>query len=277
MSWVYLAYAVAAAVLWGTIGVAYKLAVEAGADGSWVIVGRPLLASAASPIVVLATRRAPSRWSVAVGLAGLAPLYVSYFLAVERVGAGVASVLLYTAPVWVTLTAWLTGLEEPSRKGAVSVAMGVAGAWLVAGAGGSESWDALGALLGLASGVSYAAYILLARVAGLRGVPLQDVAVHSLPFAALGVYLAVRPQGAPGPSELAAAAYLAVAGTLVPYSLNAAALRRVEASRVSVVSLIEPVTAIALATLLLGERMSPVQAVGAGLVLAASALAARRG
>lgn len=275
MTRVYLAFAVAAAMLWGTIGVAYKFAIERGVEGEWLIAGRPLLASIASPLLAVARRRRPSGWSAIVGLLGLAPLYASYFLAVERIGAAMASVLLYTAPVWVSIAAWAARLERPTRAGLAAVALGVAGAWLVAGGGGS--WDPLGVALGLASGISYSAYIILARIAGLRRVPLDDVAVHSLPFAAAGVLLAVRPGGPPGPGELAASAYLAVAGTLVPYALNAAALRRIEASRVSVVSLLEPVTAISLAAVLLGERMGPLQATGAGLVLAAAAMAARRG
>lgn len=267
-----MAEAAAAAVLWGSIGVAYRLGVQAGADGAWLILGRPLLAALASPVAALLGAGRPGKWSIAVGLLGLAPLYATYFLAVSRIGAALASILLYTAPAWVALASGPLLGEPPGGQGLASMALGLAGAVLAVGPGGG-SFDAAGVLLGLASGVSYAAYILLSRYAQLRGAGVAGVAVHSLPFAALGVTAVARPRGPPGLVDLAYASYLACAGTLVPYTLSSRALRRLEAHRVAVVSLVEPVTAVVLAWLLLGERLSPLQALGAAMVLASSLLA----
>jgi drug/metabolite transporter (DMT)-like permease len=78
----------------------------------------------------------------------------------------------------------------------------------------------------------------------------------------------------PGLVDAVFAGYLATAGTLVPYVLNARALSRLEASRVAVISLVEPLTATILAVVLLGEKLTPVQAVGASLILVASLVSA---
>jgi len=265
------AEAVAAAVLWGSIGVAYRLLVAAGAEPGWLILGRPLAASVFSLAAAWAGRW-PSRWSLAVGVLGLAPLYVTYFLAVQRVGAAVASLLLYTAPVWVALLSPLAG--DPLRpRLLVAAAAGVAGAALLSSS--TAVADPLGAALGLASGASYASYILLARLGQRRGASVEEVSVHAFPFAAAAVALVVRPSRLPGPVDAAGVAYLSVAGTILPYVLNARALARLEAGRVAVISLVEPLTASLLALLLLGERLAPPQALGALLVLASSLAAAR--
>ena len=266
--------AVAAAVLWGSIGVVYRMGVASGADGAWLVLGRPLLAGLPGLVAAVLGLSRPSRWSAAVGLLGLAPLYASYFLAVERLGAALASVLLYTAPVWVVLVSGPVLGEPPGARGLAAAVAGFAGVVLIAGPGAGPA-DALGLVLGLVSGASYACYIILARYAQARGARVAEVAVHSLPFAALGVAAVARPTGLPGPLELAYAGYLAFVGTLLPYILSSRALRRLEAHRVAVVSLVEPLTAILLAVLLLGEELSAAQALGAALVLASSLLAAR--
>jgi len=265
------AEAAAAAVLWGSIGVAYRLGVGHGAHPAWLIAGRPLAASVFSLVALLAGWGRPGRWSAAVGLLGLAPLYVTYFLAVGEVGAALASVLLYTAPVWVALLSPLAGDMFRMRSLVYAVA-GVAGVVLLVEPWGSR-YTASGVALGLASGASYAAYILLARLGQRRGAPPEEVSIHAFPFAALGVALVLRPETPPGAVDLPYVLYLAVAGTIVPYLLSARALARLEASRAAVVSLVEPVTAVALAWLLLGEELAPLQLLGAGLVVASAAMA----
>jgi len=264
--------AASAAALWGSIGVVYRLAVMHGADPAWLVAGRPAAASLFSFLLILGGIL-PSWWSVIVGLFGLAPLYVSYFFAVERVGAAVASLLLYTAPLWVTALSPLVG-DRVEQRQALAAATGFLGAALLAAPAGKA--EPVGAALGLMAGLSYAAYILLARLGQKRGASVEQVSVHAFPFAAAGVLAVVRPHGLPGARDVAYMLYLAVAGTVVPYMLNARALSRLEASRVAVISLVEPLTATILAAAVLGESMTLSQCVGAALVLAGSLAAARR-
>jgi DME family drug/metabolite transporter len=240
---------------------------------------RPLFASIIVIAYAVLKRERPNIWSLLVGALGLAPLYISYFLAVERVGAAIASVLLYTAPIWVTLASPALG-EEIRKYDIFHVIVGFIGTWLVITQGTlSLKLDSLGLVFGLTSGISYATYILLARYSQLRGASVLDVGFYSIPIAAIIVLIFVHPEQSPSPLDVYFALYLAILGTAIPYILNATALRRLRAPLVSVMSLAEPLTAVSLAILILGENMSFYQALGAGLIIgsvASSALHALR-
>ncbi len=267
--------AAAAAGLWGTLGVAYRLGEEQGASLEWLIAGRPLLAGAISLAIAAMRGARPSRWSILIAALGLAPLYTVYPLAVSEVGAALASILLYTAPSWVALASPLVLGERIDRARALAVAGGVAGVALVSWPGGDLRLTPVGLALGLASGLSYAAYMVLARLAQLRGAGREEVSLYPIALSAPLVLLAVRPEGTPGGLEAVYSLYLAVACTVAPYVLHTKALQLAEASRVAVVSLIEPLTAVALAALILGESLSPLQLAGAALILASAYLASR--
>lgn len=71
------------------------------------------------------------------------------------------------------------------------------------------------------------------------------------------------------------ALYMGVATVAIPYILNARALAVLEAYRVSIISLVEPVSAAILAHTLLGETLSGEQVLGAALVLLSAAIASK--
>jgi len=260
--------AVAAAILWGTIGVVYKLVVDMGGDGDWLIAGRPLLASTASLALIVTRGRKPSKWSVATGAFGLAPLYLSYFIAVGTIGAALASLLLYTAPLWVVLLSKPLLKESPGLGGVAATIAGFTGVAMLVEPAGTAA--VAGVAAGLLAGISYAAYILLARLAQLKGASTEEVAIHSLPFTAIVVLAAIRPYAMLTMPDAIGISYLSIAGTLIPYILNARALKKLEAYRVSIISLVEPLTATILAMLVLGEKLTAIQLAGASLILAAS-------
>jgi drug/metabolite transporter (DMT)-like permease len=65
---------------------------------------------------------------------------------------------------------------------------------------------------------------------------------------------------------------LAVAGTAVPYLAGLEALRHLPSTLASVLALVEPVVATALAWLLLGQRLDAVQLSGMVVLLGGAAL-----
>jgi DME family drug/metabolite transporter len=239
-----------------------------GADVSWLAVARPLVPALVSLALLAAGIGRMSRWSVIVGLV-LSPFIPLYMWAVMLLGAALASILLYTAPIWVTALSPLVAGERPRALDVLAIALGVVGVALVVGA----EWRPIGAgvLVGLASGLNYAAYILSVRLAALRGAKPVELGIHSQPLACLGVLAILRPTALPGAEELPWMLYMGVATMLLPYLLNAKALSLLEAYKVSVISLIEPVAATLMASTLLGEELSSLQVAGAALVLLASA------
>ncbi|ABM80158.1 DMT family transporter [Hyperthermus butylicus] len=271
-----LAYAVTAAILWGSIGVAYRLALSHGASREWLILGRPLIGGLGSLAATVLGYGRPGRWSLLVGAGTLAPLVVVYLFAVELLGAALASILLYTAPIWVALLGLLLLGEKPGTRGALAVALGFTGSFLIAFEGWARA-SLVAVLVGLAAGLLYAAYMLAARYALRHGAGELEVGLHSQPFTAMAVAAVTKPGELPATVDLPWMLYLGVATMLVPYVLHARALRLLEAYRVSVVSLIEPLAATVLAALLLGEKLTALQLVGATLILAASLLALEKG
>ncbi len=268
------AFIVSASILWGTIGVAFKIGLESGASYEWLIAGRPLTAGLIALAVLAARGLTPSRWSALIGLLALTPLYVTYPLAVERIGAALSSVLLYTAPLWVVASSALVLGERLTAFKAVAVALGVGGVALISLPGGLTSLEPLGLALGLASGVTYAAYIVLARLSQVRGARPEEASLGALAFTGPAVYALLRPEGLPDLGDVPFILYLGVAATLLPYYLHVRGLSVVEAGRASIASLVEPIVAVALAVVLLGETLNPAQAAGSAMILAAVALVA---
>jgi drug/metabolite transporter (DMT)-like permease len=66
---------------------------------------------------------------------------------------------------------------------------------------------------------------------------------------------------------------MVVLGTVVPFALVLASLRHLRATQASVVGMTEPVIAAAIAYVLLGEALTPVQMLGGAVVLAGVLLA----
>lgn len=268
--------AISAAVLWGTIGVVQRLAEEGGAETEMLIVGRTLGASLLSVPLLLYYRAVPTWRSVVIAVAALSPLYYSYMKAVSIIGAAISSLLLYTAPAWVAAASYLILGEKLGMRGVATVLMGVVGAALVSGAlTGLGGIEVVGVMLGLASGATYALYIFLARYFQVKGATVLEVSLA--PIAISGVILAalIGPSRPPNGVEVAASVYMALFTMILPYLLNVTALRYIEAHRVSVISLVEPLTAVVLAVLILGESLTIPQAVGGLMILSASLLVVR--
>ena len=75
--------------------------------------------------------------------------------------------------------------------------------------------------------------------------------------------------GESGPQVPAAglAAWMVVLGTVVPFSLVVVSMQHLRASQASAVGMTEPIFATAIAWLVLGEALAPVQVLGAAIVL----------
>ena len=262
-----------AGVLWGLLGPVSRFALREGVDPLEIAFWRAAIAvllfgahAAARRRVRLAARDLPA--VAGFGLVGVAFLYGAYFMAVREGGAALASVLLYTAPMWVALlaTVFLHERMGVRKLGALALAFaGVAGIALASGGGGVRITPAaLG--WGLASGLAYATYYLF----GKRYFDRYDAStifLYALPVGALALlpFVEFAPKDA---STWAVLAFLAAVPTYGSYLLYGAGLRRIEATRAATVATVEPVVATLAAYLVWGEQWSPVGYLYAALVLA---------
>jgi DME family drug/metabolite transporter len=269
----------AASVLWGTTGTAQALAPT---DADPTVVGAARLALGGLVLLaactllgraraLLALRRGPTaRWTLAA--AGAAAVFQpAFFAAVDRTGVAVGTlVALGSAPVWCGVLARWWAAEDLPRAWASSTACAVAGCALLVLPGAHAAVHAAGVALAVLAGACYGVYTVSAkRLLAAGGDPL-GVLAGTLGLAAL--LLAPLLAGAPGdllrPGGLALVAWLGVAATALAYLLFARGLGRVPAATAGTLSLAEPLTAMTLGLLVLGERPSLTAAAGALLLLA---------
>ena len=287
-----------AAVSWGTTGATMALlARDAGAGP--LLVGWARMVVAAPCLVLLAVtlpaRRSARRaapWTardaggaLALG-AAMAAYQVCYFSAVPRTGVAVTALLaICSAPLCIApLAAAFLG-ERLTAATRIALAMAVTGAALLVvgprGLGPMDARAALGALLALGAGVSYAAYATTAKALLARRPPLTvAAATFSIAALVLSPSLAAgerlrEPLAAGWPLLLA----LGIGPTAVAYALFTTGLARVPATAAGIASLLEPLTAATLGVAWFGERLGAAGWAGGALVLGGFAvlLAAPRG
>ncbi|MFZ3468914.1 DMT family transporter [Streptomyces sp. 4.24] len=224
-----------------------------------------------------AARAKPSVGSL-IGTGLLFTLFQSaYFAAVRETGLAVGTVVtLGAGPVLIALGArhWMG--ERLGRGGTVAVGGALAGlAVLVLGSGGGEVRP-LGVGWALLSAAGYGAMTLRARLLGQRGTggdPLVttvwSVAVGTVCLLPAALVEGLLPHTGEPVRVLWLLAYMATVPTALAYALYFSGAAAVRAATVSVIMLIEPVGAAAIAVLVLGERLTGAVVLGTVLLLAA--------
>jgi drug/metabolite transporter (DMT)-like permease len=208
-----------------------------------------------------------------LGIAGLAAVYVTYFVAIDRLQIGVALTLEYLAPLFILL--WLTVVHRRRLSAGLwaAVLVSFAGCILVVRAYDPGSLDALGIAAGVGAGISYAIYLAGGERAGRRHPPHVTL-VWAFGFATL-FWLVVQPPWSFPADQLDTTedALLALAvivvGTLLPFGSMVAALRHVPAARAAAVATLEPALSAVFAFAIHDESLAAVQIVGILIVLAA--------
>ncbi|MEU9840370.1 DMT family transporter [Actinomadura sp. NPDC048032] len=208
--------------------------------------------------------------------------FVLWGASIDGVGAGIATVLVNVQVVVVPLLAFAVFGERPSRAFAAAVPALMAGVALAAGVAGhgTDGTDpVLGSLFGAGAGLAYGGYLFLTRLAG-RGQQhrAQPVLLSTLGAGAASAAIGGPWQGidlAPGWPALGWLAALSMTGQVCGWVLIGAALPRLGADVAGALLLLQPVLAVALGAMVLGERPGPAQLAGCGLVVAALWLAGR--
>ncbi|MDG9715769.1 DMT family transporter [Streptomyces sp. DH24] len=280
-----LLYLIVAGAAWGTAGAAASLVYRTGDMGP---VALSFWRCAAGLVLLLAARlpRRRARTATAGTLGrrarragitgvGLAVFQTAYFAAVEATGLAVATVVtLGAGPVLIALGARLTLGERLGRGGLAAVAGALAGlAVLVLGGGGTtvRPW---GVLLALLSAAGYSAMTLVTRRWGRDGgadaaaTSVGAFAVTSLCLLPFALAEGLFPHTDEPARLVWLLAYIAAVPTALAYGLYFAGAAVVRSATVSVIMLLEPVSAAVLAVVLLGEHLTAATLAGTLLLLA---------
>jgi drug/metabolite transporter (DMT)-like permease len=286
---------VAAAALWGCWSIVFRSA-EASSS-------RPLSAAMETAVVFLVmlvamaplalwTRRSavqvgtaatrPARAFLVVGALGVVDALnaLCFFEAMQRTTVAIAVLCHYLTPVIVALLSPLV-LGEPRRRSTlVALALSLAGLVLLLQPWGRVSVaDVEGAALASLSAVFYAASLFLGKrlittfstweLAAWPKLASVPILVLAAAFASGGLAL-----------ELAPGLILVVGGLVcgaLPLWLFYAGLSRLQASQVSVLTLVEPLVAVLVGVVVWGEPLAAVGVVGGALVLWGAGIIARAG
>jgi drug/metabolite transporter (DMT)-like permease len=268
----------ASGAAFGAMAIFGKLAYDSGATvGTLLSVRFTLAAALFWGLWGLGAVRALPRRDVIAGLAlgagGYALQAGCYFAALERIDASLLSLLVYTFPGMVAITAVAIGRERMSGRRGVALALASGGLVLVVAGSGAGAIEPLGAALGLGAAVVYSAYILVSDGVARR-VPARALATVVCTGAALSLTAGSLLLGDLRPRELTAAGWgwlacLAAVSTVGAISLFFAGLRRVGPTAASILATVEPLVTVVLAFLVFGEGLAAVQVAGGVLLLAA--------
>jgi drug/metabolite transporter (DMT)-like permease len=272
----------ASAAAFGAMGIFGKLAYDEGATVGTLLTTRFVLAAALFWLFVAwnggaRVLRGLSARDVAIALALGAICYGaqagSYFAALERLDASLLSLLVYTFPVMVTVTAIALGRERGNRRTAGALMLTSVGLVLVLASAAAGALDPLGTLLGLSAAVVYTAYILISEGITERVGPLA-LSTLVCTGAAATLTLAGLAGGDLEPGAVSATGFvwlggLALVSTVVAITLLFVGLRHVGPTAASILSTLEPVVTVGLAFAVFGESLGPAQLAGGALVLLA--------
>ncbi len=207
---------------------------------------------------------------MALGVIGGGLSFVLYATAIDLAGAGVAIVLSYTAPAWVSLFAWPFLGERIGRRQALAVVTALVGCGLIAQMTDPAALQTNlpGVLIGLASGVANGASVVLGKWLLNKHHPLT-VTVFTMGVGTLSVMpLVPVPFGfdfAPDAWPWLAVFVLGP-NLLAPLAFNLG-LRVLRAGLATLLGMWEIVIALLISVLVLSETLDLIRAIGAALVV----------
>nr|WP_030769361.1 EamA family transporter [Streptomyces sp. NRRL F-2664] len=207
-----------------------------------------------------------------VAMAGMNGLF---YQAIDRIPLGPAVTLEVLGPLALSVVV--------SRRlvNLLWAGLALGGVVLLSGHGGGGlgfgSLDPLGAAFALGAGAMWAAYIVFSARTGRRFPQADGLALAMAAAAVLSLPLGVVEAGSDllVPSTLALGVGVAVLSSVLPYTLELLALRRMPAPTFAILMSLEPAIAATAGFLVLSQALSALDALAIALVIAASMGAVR--
>ncbi len=269
-------FIISAAICWGFIGIFSFIAFSQGVEPMEVAFWRALLAwlffgsqALLRKEIHLVPRDIPLL--VLFGLLGISLFYVSYLYAVKNGGAAFASILLYTAPVWVVVCSFFIYREKLTSSKILAVVLVIVGVFLISKTGGnSNSTRAVGAitiLAGLTSGFCYSLYYTIGKYFSSR-YSSANIFLYVLPIGVLGILPAVDFVHK-SPLAWVALILVSLVSTFIANHCYYLGLQYLEAGKASIAATLEPVVAAIAAYFILGEYFTILGYFGVGMIVTA--------
>ena len=268
-----------AATMWATSGTLTELAIDVEATALQITVFSVIITTALVLIGVLIF----DRKSFAVDRKDIVPLIVfsqitstffslAWYYCVDLTGVASAVVLLYTYPSIVTVASVFLLSERLTAEKAIALPLTFVGCILVEGAqNGGEGFEfsLVGIGLGIYAAIAGAIYYIWGKKF-LGKYSANTVVLYMYLFSVPTLVLIANPISVVHTSLVADAWWYIFLIGLIPGAIapvvSMLALRRIQASRASIIASIEPVVAVFIAYLVLSQTLSVYQGLGVGLV-----------
>ncbi|MBU4076379.1 MAG: EamA family transporter [Euryarchaeota archaeon] len=200
---------------------------------------------------------------------------LTFFISIMEASVPIAVLLLYTAPLYVTVFSPLLLKERSTGKGWLALCLSIAGVILIIDPGKLElSLKLTGIIAGMLSGISYAFQIMTSKhisksYSGFNQAfwSFMIAMLLLLPFAAVPLDVVS--------GNIGYLILLAIFPTILAISLYFNGLNKVRAASASILGLIEPVSAVILSILILHESISIPVMLGGALILMGGAIVTR--
>jgi inner membrane transporter RhtA len=190
----------------------------------------------------------------------------SFYEAIDRLPLGVAVTIEFTGPLAVAIGGSRRALDG------VWVLLAGGGVVLLALRGDSHDVTALGVVLALTAGALWACYILVSQRVGKTWAQLDGLALALCIGTVVVIPVGVIEGGTAlgRPSLLAGGAAIAILSSILPYSFELIALRRLRAAAFGLLMSLEPAVAALAGVVLLGQSLRVVTAIAIVMVVVAS-------
>ena len=206
-----------------------------------------------------------------IGYAGQSFLYLT---AIKYASAGLVALLLYLYPFFVAILSIIFLKEKLTRVKAFALALALCGTALTVG---PVSGQPIGAIMAIVAALGYSIYIIVGANVMKHVSPFQSSTVifasASVVYGLLtftnGIHL---PQTNFGWLVIAG---IVVVSTIIPVTTFLAGLERIGPTNAAMLSTIEPIITVFLATVLFGDKLAPIVLAGGALILIAVVILTR--
>jgi len=268
-----------ASMLWGTMSVLAKLAFSFGIDPIVLTGFRQLISFLILGFILLVINKRAFSFSrkdvftfLVLGVFGVGIQRITYLTAVNITTASMATLLFFTYPIFVTIYSVLIFKEKISYKVVISTILTFIGVAFTVKAYDISALkiNSLGILAGILSSILFSAYFILAKKLREK---YQNWTI-TLYGDGIGAVILV-PTIISSTSEISEFGLelwiliitIALVSSLLAYSFYSKALKYVKPSQGSILSVMEPLTAVSLSIIFLSERFEILQVIGIALAI----------
>ena len=274
-------FIIIASVLWGTSGLFVNNLSPYGFSSLQMTAVRALISFLFLLVFVLVKDRKLLKAKpvdillFALGGLGLFGTSSCYYTSMQMTSVSTAFVLMYTAPILVTVFSVIFMKEKMSILKGVSIGCMLVGCCFVSGVISGFKFDLIGIAFGLLSGISYATYNVVTKIVIMRKNSSVTASFYSIMFMAVFAIAFCSPWEIPShvaqnpavtlPLVLA----LGVVTHVIPYLLYSNAMSFLPAGTTTAMGIVEPMSATLISIIFLGEEPDTWSIIGIILILSA--------